>query len=385
MTKPQVAVIGAGMGGLTCALALARAGVPVKVYEQAPQLGEVGAGLTLSPNATRVMNHLGLGDALKDIAVVPPRQWTQHWQSGEVLREFERGDGMEQRYGAAYLHVHRADLHALLADALQAAAPGAIALSHKLKDVSDTGQATFENGTSVQADVIIGADGVRSIVRDRLFDTTPPQFTGQVAWRAIVPWGDLPEDVRDMPPGIHIGPKRLLNRYPVRRWTLLNYVAFVELSGWQEESWSIRSTVDELLGHWDGAHASVVGIIRATPPGNLFKWALHARDPLETWRAGKVTLLGDAAHGMLPFMGQGAASAIEDGLVLARCLAAYSPDEALVRYEAVRRDYTTETQLQSRLLGMQFQGKDPESFGKGAIKNEETLGLFHYDAATVAI
>lgn len=381
----DVAIIGAGLGGLTAAVALARAGVPVTVYEQAPVLGEVGAGITLGPNASRIVEHLGLGADLKRLGVVPGRQWTQHWQTGDVLLEFERGAELMARYGAGYYHVHRHDLHALLVAALADAAPDALRLDHRLIGIDRDGTMRFADGTTATAEVVVGADGVRSAVRDALFETGPPHFTGQVAWRGIVPAAELPDDVRTLPPGIHIGPSRLFMRYPVRGGTLLNYAAFVELRGWEEESWSIRSTVAELLAHFDGWDPVVRSIIVATPPDQLFKWALHARRPLDSWIAGHVTLLGDAAHAMLPFMGQGAATAMEDGLVLARCLAAHPPYAALRRYETARRDRTTMVQTQSRLLGLRFQGKDPESLGQGPIRNEETLGLFEYDAATVAL
>jgi salicylate hydroxylase len=384
----DVAIIGAGLGGLTCALALARAGQRVRVYEQAPVLAEVGAGITLSPNASRVFIHLGLGEGMRRLGVVPPKQLTQNLNTGHILVERERGDAVETQYGAPYLHLHRADLHSLLADALIAAQPDAILLSHKLTSIaSDASKAVlaFENGVSVTASVAVGADGVKSATRDAVFKTEPPVFTGQVAWRGVLPLASLPTASRTLPPGIWIGEKRLFMRYPMRDWTLLNYAAFVNLEGWSEEGWAIPSTIDELLGHYADAEPNLIAMIKATPPDQLFKWALHAREPLESWIAGSVTLLGDAAHGMLPFMGQGAATAIEDGMVLARCLIGFSKAEALRRYETARHERTTMVQTQSRLLGLQFQGKDPESFGKGPILNEDSLGLFAYDATTCAI
>ena len=384
----DVAIIGAGLGGLTCALALARSGVRVQVYEQAPQLAEVGAGITLSPNASRVFIHLGMEAGLRRLGVVPPKQITQNLQTGAVLVERERGDGVEVQYGAPYIHLHRADLHSLLADALLAAQPDAILLDHRLTGIaSDDAGATlsFANGVTAHAGAAVGADGVKSLVRDALFTTQAPLFTGQVAWRGVLPMDALPDEVRDLPPGIWIGEKRLFMRYPMRGWSLLNYAAFVNLEGWSEEGWAIPSTVDELLGHYADAEPHLIAMIKATPPDQLFKWALHAREPLASWIAGSVTLLGDAAHGMLPFMGQGAATAIEDGMVLARCLAAFPKAEALGRYEAARRERTTMVQTQSRLLGLQFQGKDPESFGKGPIRNEDSLGLFAYDAVNCPI
>ncbi len=381
----QVAVIGAGLGGLTAALALARRGIAVTVFEQAEALGEVGAGITVSPNAGRVLDHLGLGEAVRARGVLPGTQHIRDLATGATIRTIARDSDLEARHGAPYRHLHRADLHALLASALEAAAPGSIRLGHRLVAVTPEGAMRFANGTAVAADIVIGADGVRSTVRDCCHRTMPPAFTGQVAWRGLVPAEALPDPVRDEPPGIFVGPARLVLRYPVRGGALANYAIFVETADWQEESWSTPSTRAELLAHLPDACPSVHALVAATPEPWLFKWALFAREPLESWTAGRVTLLGDAAHAMLPFMGQGAATAIEDGLVLARALADFPPAEALARYEAARRARTAMVQLQSRLLGLRFQGNDPESLGRGPLMNEEDLGLFGYDAVTVPL
>ena len=385
--RPEIAIIGAGIGGLTCAIALGRAGIAVTVYEQAPVLGEVGAGITLSPNSARVFDHLGLSDALAAHAYVPERQWTQNLMTDAVLIEKERGPDVVRQYGAGYYHIHRADLHAVLVDAAKAIAGNAcVQLEKRLTRISGTGPFTlgFADGSTAQPDVLIGADGLKSIVRETLFAPDTPAFTGQVAWRGLVPMDRLPGSVRARPTGIHIGPRRLFMRYPVRGGDLLNYAAFVELD-WREEGWTIPSTIAELMGHFEDACEPVKAMIAATPEHELFKWALHARSPLQTWVHGQATLLGDAAHAMLPFMGQGAGTAIEDGMVLARALAQFAPTQALARYEAARRERTTMVQTNSRLLGLKFQGKDPDQFGQGPIQNEETLGLFSYDAVTVAL
>lgn len=379
----DIAIVGAGIGGLVLANALVRAGQRVEIHEQAPRLAELGAGITLSPNAVRVIDWLGLAGPLRAIAFAPDLQWTQHWQSGEVLREARRGADFAARHGGAgYFHVHRADLHAILAGALPA---GVLQLGKALADADADGTMRFADGSSARADLVVGADGVRSAVRTALFGVDAPQFTGQVAWRGIVPVAALPPAVQTLPPGIHIGPERLFLRYPVRGGALVNYAAFVELDGWQDEGWTIPSTIAELLGHFEGWDRTVREIIAATPPASLFKWALHTRAPLPGWIAGRVTLLGDAAHAMLPFMGQGAATAIEDAAILARCLAAFPISDALVRYESARRDRTQMVQTQSRLLGLTLQGQDPSSLGQGPLLNEEALGLFDYDAVTAPL
>lgn len=381
----NISIVGAGLGGLTCALALLRAGKSVLVHEQAAALGEVGAGITLSPNASKVLIGLGLEAGIERLGFTPDRQWTQNLQTGEILVDRPRGTDIAARYGAPYTHLHRADLHNLLVEAVRAEDPGAIQLDHELVTINRDAQLRFANGGVVNADLAIGADGLKSLVREQLFNTEPPLFTGQVAWRGVVPAEALDAEVRQLPPGIWIGEKRLFMRYPMRGGDLINCAAFVRLEGWDREGWMIPSSRNELRGHFSDAESHLLALIQATPEDQLFKWALHARQPLDNWTNGRVTLLGDAAHAMLPFMGQGAATAIEDGMVLARCLNEFPQAEALERYEAARRNRTTEIQEQSRLLGLQFQGKETGEFGKTPIKNEETLGLFSYDAATCPI
>ncbi|MEM6832387.1 MAG: FAD-dependent monooxygenase [Pseudomonadota bacterium] len=381
----KIAIVGAGIGGLTAAIALGQRSHDVTVYEQAPALGEIGAGITITPNADRVFTALGLGQALAPYQVIPQRQLTQHWQTGAVLKDVERGTATAQRYGAGYYHIHRADLHSVLADTFLKACPSGIKLGQPAHLASADGRLTLASGETVAADLVIGADGLKSQVRETAFETDRPEFTGQVAWRGLVPTASAAGLPNMDTPGVHIGPKQLFLRYPVRGGDLTNYAAFVDVGDWADEGWTIPSSRAELLGYFGDWDAGVVALIEATPDTELFKWALNVRRPLSTWVAGKVTLLGDAAHAMLPFMGQGAATAIEDAMVLARSLEGSDLAESLSRYDAARRERTDAIQENSRLLGLQFQGKDPADQSGHRIKNEEELGLFDYDATSVAI
>jgi salicylate hydroxylase len=391
MVRDDVAIIGGGIGGLTAALALQRAGLCVRVYEQAPQLAEVGAGLSLSPTAVHGLNHLGLRDTLVRDAYAPEDQAVRHFRDGRPLVRINRGRTLLERYGERYYLIHRADLHDALVAAVRANDSAAIHLEHRIKSVEQRGERAyfeFENGTRADAGVLIGADGSRSVVRQHLFGAGDPQFTGYIAWRGLVPMEFVPPGVLNPPSGVFVGPRHLVNRYPVRGGKLLNFVAFAERNAWTEEGWSIRSTVAELLDEFKGWHEDVLTFMRHTPPEQLFKWGLFDREPLTAWTRGHVTLLGDAAHPVLPFLGHGAVLAIEDGVVLARALADSSTvEEALRRYEEARRPRATFVVLQSREAGKQFHHANPDNYGErsNGRSADERLGLFEYNPVTVAI
>lgn len=376
------------MGGLSAALGLQRAGIQVSVYEQAPTLSEVGAGLTLAPNAMHVCRHLGIEERLLDIGVAPKSAAIKHYQSGEILSCQDRAGVAERQYGAPYLQIHRADLHDALIDSVTANDPDCLHLGHEFDDLEqDTDQVLlkFANGTDATADVVIGADGVRSRVRDRLFGATHPTFTGHVAWRGLVPADALPEAIKP-DSAVSIGPRRLITRYYIRNRTLINFVAFARMSGWEIESWSERADIQELFDTFADWNPEVQMLLEAMPPETCFKWALFSRDPMQQWTKGRVTLLGDAAHPMLPFLGMGAATALEDGLVLARCFElSGKPAAALAGYEGERIPRGNFIMAESEKRVSQTQPEQPEKFDKKKERNEETLGLFDYDAGSTEL
>jgi 6-hydroxynicotinate 3-monooxygenase len=347
--KLSVAIIGAGMGGLASAAALRRVGIDVTVYEQAPRFTRLGAGIQIGCNAMRVLRVLGLESRLRAEAFYP-RSWNNKvWRTGEVRFDMIFGESAEEKFGAPYLLAHRGDLHAALASVVPAEC---IRLSHKLVGLDETGtgvRLTFADGSTTQADAVIGADGVHSTVKRLLFGESTPNFTGRIAYRTVFP-------------------AKLLNGYPIddcTKWwgedrhIVIYYVKpdrsevyFVTSQPEPEfrvESWSSKGDVRTLRTAYEGFHPQVQHVLAACP--DVHKWALVDRDPLERWADRHVTLLGDSCHPMTPYMAQGAAMAIEDAAVLSRCLEAIEREgiaEALRRFEVTRKERTSRVQLTSR-------------------------------------
>lgn len=383
MTRNErITVVGGGIGGMTAATALAQAGFPVTLLEAAPVFGEIGAGVTLSPNAMKGLDHIGVCETVAAAGVEPSRQRVQHWQDGRTLVTMER-TGQREKYGAPYVYIHRADLHRILVEAARAA--GVDLQTNAAAARTEGTSVILHDGRRIEGDVLVGADGLKSVVRQR-FEAVQAHFTGHVAWRALAPVEGALADLASFP-GIHIGPGRMITRYPVRGGSLLNMVFFARQPGWTEDGWSLPATPEDLAATYEGWCEDAQAMIRAAATGPIFKWAINARKPLSDWNLeGRITLLGDAAHAMTPFLGHGAACAIEDAVVLSRALAeSDTPEAGLNRYVAARHDRTTFIQAESNANADRMQGQDSDLFGLGTMRDEESLGLFDYDCRTVAI
>jgi salicylate hydroxylase len=352
----RIAIVGAGIGGLAAACALRQRGCEALVYERAGELGEVGAGLQLGPNAVKVLRALGFAAELAELAFEPTGFVSLAFDDAHLrFREPFKGV-MAERFGAPYLMAHRADIHALLLAALPEGSVRLDACCTGVATRGGTAVATFANGDAVEADVVIGADGLNSAVRESLFGPQPARYTQQMAWRCIVPIDCVPTQVgpggsvavgRDEYVG-WIGPEGHVICYPIRGGELYNIFAGHVSEDWVEESWVAPSSPHELLAAhagWNEALLRLLGNVR-----QCFKWGIRDRDPLDRWTSGRVTLLGDAAHPMMPTLAQGAAIALEDAVVLARHVArdADDPARALQAYEAARLPRARRVQLQAR-------------------------------------
>lgn len=345
--KKRIALIGAGIGGLTAARALALRGFEVRVFEQSDELKEVGAGIQVAPNSTKVLRALGLESQLKETGYQPQSVVVRDWDDGRQLRRTPMGNA-EAKYGAGYYLMHRADLLRILAQPV----PGVtVELGTRVDAVSSTDKqavVTLSDGRQIESDLVVGCDGIHSLVRKTLHGAQSPRFTGNMCWRALTPVDAFPPGLVAPDMTIWMGPLGHIVVYYVRGGQFVNMVASRETKTWVEESWSVESSAQEMSAAFPKVGGDMRMLIDRAQ--RCFKWGLFDRDPLPWWSRGRITLLGDAAHPMLPFLAQGAAMAIEDGFVLAREVAA-SPDDipaALQRYEAVRRPRTTDVQLAAR-------------------------------------
>ncbi len=368
----RVLIAGGGIGGLSAALCALHHGLEPVVLEQTPVLGEVGAGIQLPPNAMKVFAALGLDAALAEKAFRPTALETRMGRSGRQIFSLPLDEQTEARWGAPYLHIHRADYIAALADALAAKAPDAMRLGAVLTGYRQTGNgvtAELADGSEIEGDVLIGADGLHSPVRAQMLGPESPRFTGNIAWRATVPIERLGDVAPRATACIWMGPGAHCVTYRLRQGELANFVGIVERDDWRDESWSAQGSKAQALADFDGWHKTLTHLIEQADA--LYRWALFDRAPLSHWVDGRVALLGDAAHPMLPFMAQGAAMAVEDGFALAAALStarltrmskSTSIEVALAAYQQARFARTSRVQAASRANAKTFHKRS--SFGQ---------------------
>jgi salicylate hydroxylase len=317
--EPLVLIAGAGIGGLTTALLLIRRGFTVEVYEQASEIREVGAGVLISPNGMRVLTELGVADRVLALAARPVRREVRLWNTGQAWPTFELNTVATSIYGHPFAWLYRPDLLDVLAQAVTEMAPDAIRLGRKVSGCSQTDQGAtlhFADGSSVNGAALVGADGIHSVIRATLHGSDDPEFTGFIAWRGVIPFVSLPSRFADGVAKTWVGPSGHVVEYPIRRDELLNFAGVVQRDDWRIESWSTTGTREQMEADFQGWHDDVQIMVRAVPQPHI--WALTIRRPLLRWSNDCITLVGDACHPTLPFLGQGATMSIEDGLVLAR-------------------------------------------------------------------
>lgn len=363
----KICIIGGGIGGAAAAHALLRKGFDVSICEQAPAFGEVGAGVQMTPNAVKAIEGLGLYDRLMSKGFFPKAVVGRNWETARENFRIDLGDEFRAHYDAPFVHIHRADLLDLFAADLP---PENCHFGKRCVGVTtpDTAsgaeaRAEFDDGTSIVADLIIGADGVRSAVRGAVFGEVDLRWTGHQCYRALVPTGGVVDYVNP-DSTFWMGPNAHVVTYYVKGGEMVNIVAVTEAAEWVAESWSARASRDQMLADFDGWHPSLQKLFSQVT--DVYNWGLFDRDPMRSWNRGRVTLLGDACHPMLPFLSQGAAMAIEDAYVLAAALDLHRDDlaAALAAYEAERLPRTARVQLEARERGRTYHLPTPEEMAR---------------------
>ena len=394
MNARKVVIIGGGIGGLTLASALHARNINVEVFERTAQLSEIGAGVQMTPNAMKVLSDLGAAPAVIEAGFLPEATVARDWRTGKIVFRTQLKGDCERLYAAPYVHVLRADLQRCIRETLP---ENLITLSSDCVDIRNEGKtaiATFADGREVEADLIVAADGIRSIARQRLFENSAPQFTKNVCWRAVVPFDAPDYDLVGPYNSIWFGPNGHIVTYYVKGGKAVNMIACLECEEWAEESWNTRSSAEALAAAYPGWNQKLQTLFSRA--NDVYKWGLFDRDPMSTWTNGRVALLGDAAHPMLPYLSQGAAMAMEDGIVLARMLAdnPSDVDAALVGYEALRIPRASRVQLASREQGKKNHLTSPwarlrrdlayriASLGKPQNAGLKSGWVYGYDAVT---
>ena len=346
----KILIVGAGIGGLVSALCLNKKGYEVEIYEQSEVLSELGAGVQLSPNATRVLDYLKLTDDLKPHVFEPRSFQFLNYKTEKIISKRELGSKIKDDFGFPNFDVHRADLQKVLLNNVEENGIK-IFTNMKVIDVGNEENKAYIkiNEEKIKADIVIGADGIHSVVREKIFEKKESSFTGNVAWRMLIPVDSLPRDLILPDTTVWLGPKKHFVSYHVSGGKNLNCVCLVEQDGWTNESWSERGNIEDLREVYNGWNQTIETLLKIANPNTLYRWALHDRPPMKQWSKGRIILLGDAAHPMLPFLAQGAAMAIEDGAVLADCISSYKDKEKSLKYfEQIRKPRTSFVQLAAR-------------------------------------
>jgi salicylate hydroxylase len=393
MSKHKILIAGAGLGGLAAASFLMKEGHDVEVYEQAPQLEEVGAGIQISANAMHALRSLGLEESITKVGVRPGAYVFRLHDTGEEIQRFALSEEHERLHGAPYTQMHRADFHNILADRARAFKSDVVRLNKRATGFTETADGVtldFADGTSAKGDILIGADGLKSVARKQIVGEVPATYTGDAAWRIIVPVERLPADFLPQVMSVFMGPGGHVVCYYLRAGSLLNFVGIVETDEVSDESWTLKMPWEQLKADFAGWHPTIQTIIDNADKDKCYRWSLHNRPPIRDWSTKRVTLLGDSAHPTLPYLAQGAVMAIEDGAVLARALNMESDIAAALQlYQRNRVDRTARIVLQStdnrRLFHLNSEAEIRAEFAKRDEGKDRNKWLYSYNPLTVEL
>lgn len=393
MSRHKILIAGAGLGGLAAASFLMKEGHDVEVYEQAPQLEEVGAGIQISANAMHALRALGLEAAIARVGVRPGAYVFRLHDTGEEIQRFALSEEHERLHGAPYTQLHRADFHSILANRAREFKADVVHLNRRVSGFSEDADGVtlnFADGSSARGDVLIGADGLKSVVRRQIVGEVPATYTGDAAWRITIPVERLPANFLEQVMSVFMGPGGHVVCYYVRAGALLNFVGIVETDEILEESWTVKLPWERLKADYVGWHPIIQTIIDMADKDKCYRWSLHNRPPIHNWSTARVTLLGDSAHATLPYLAQGAVMAIEDGAVLARALNMESSiPAALQLYQRNRIDRTARIVTQSSENRRLFHPRSKEEVLANFAKRDEGADrnkwLYSYNPLTVEL